>query len=97
MVEIDGCRTLMSLSLLAFLRPLLPNLGLSNSATNGDILWGSNFPLLLVWDRNSRFLSFLNYLSGVPSLPVCRIEIEKSAINSVARELSFEPICFACQ
>jgi len=69
MVEIDGCRTLMSLSLLAFLRPLLPNLGISNSAANGGTLWESNFPPVLVWDRNSRFLSFLNYLSGVLSSP----------------------------
>ena len=52
----------MSLSLLLFFRPLLPNLGLSNSTTDGIALQESNFPLVLVWHRNSRFLSFLSYV-----------------------------------
>ena len=55
----------MSLSLLVFLRSLLPNLGSSNSATDGSTLRESNFAFVLVWDLNSRFMSFLNYLSHI--------------------------------
>jgi hypothetical protein len=53
---------LMSLSLLLFSRPLLPNLGFSNSTIDGITLQESNFPLVLVWNRNPRFISFLSYL-----------------------------------
>lgn len=52
---------LMSLTLL-FFRPLPPNLGFSNSTTDGIALQESKFPLVLVWHRNSRLISFLNYL-----------------------------------